>query len=51
MVNISITLFTKGLFGSVLKSPIQMGSLSKNNSVTNISRLATFKYIAHKDTE
>jgi hypothetical protein len=28
---------------SFLKSPIQMGSLSINNSVTNISRLGTFK--------
>jgi hypothetical protein len=42
MVNISLTLYTNGLFGSVLKSPIQMGWLSKNNSVTNISRLGTF---------
>ncbi len=25
-------------------SPIQMGSLRVNNSVTNISRLGTFKY-------
>ncbi len=42
MVNISLTLYTKGLFGSFLKSPTQMGSLSINNSVTNISRLGTF---------
>jgi hypothetical protein len=43
MVNISLTLYTKGFFGSVLKSPTQMGSLSINNSATNISRLGTFK--------
>jgi len=43
MVNISLTLYTKGFFGSFLKSPTQMGSLSINNSVTNISRLGTFK--------
>ena len=43
MVNISLTLYTKGFFGSVLKSHTQMGSLSINNSVTNISRLGTFK--------
>jgi hypothetical protein len=45
MVNISLTLYTKGFFGSFLKSPTQMGSLSINNSVTNISRLGTFKII------
>jgi hypothetical protein len=43
MVNISLTLYTKGFFGSFVKSPTQMGSLSINNSVTNISRLGTFK--------
>ncbi len=43
MENISLILYTKGFFGSVLKSPTQMGSLSINNSVTNISRLGTFK--------
>ncbi len=43
MVNIRLTLYTKGFFGSFLKSPIQMGSLSINNSVMNISRLGTFK--------
>jgi hypothetical protein len=43
MVNISLTLYTKGFFGSFLKSPTQMGSLSIKNSVTNISRLGTFK--------
>ncbi len=42
MGNISPTLYTNGFFSSVLKSPIQMGSLSVNNSVTNISRLGTF---------
>jgi hypothetical protein len=42
-VNISLTLYTKGFFGSFLKSPTQMGSLSINNSVPNISRLGTFK--------
>jgi hypothetical protein len=40
---LSITLYTNGFFGSVLKSPTQMGLLSVNNSVTNISRLGTFK--------
>jgi hypothetical protein len=43
MANISLTLYTNGFFGSVLMSPIQMGSLSVNNSVTNFSRLGTFK--------
>ena len=43
MANISLTLYTNGFFGSVLKSPIQIGTLSVNNSVTNISRLGTFK--------
>jgi hypothetical protein len=43
MANISLTLYTDGFFVSVLKSPTQMGSLSVNNSVTNISRLGTFK--------
>jgi hypothetical protein len=43
MTNISITLDTNKFFGAVLKSPIQRGSLSVNNSVTNISRLGTFK--------
>ncbi len=37
------TLYTNRFFGSVLKSPAQMGSLSVNNSVTNISHLGTFK--------
>ena len=48
MANISLTLYTNGFFGSILKSPIQMGSLSVNNSVTNISRLGTFKIIFNK---
>ncbi len=39
----NLTLYTNGFFGSVLKSPTQMGSLSINNSVSNISRLGTFK--------
>jgi hypothetical protein len=43
MANISLTLYTNGFIGSVLKSPTQMGLLRKNNSVTNISRLGTFK--------
>jgi hypothetical protein len=43
MVNISLILYTKDFFGSFLKSSTQMGSLSINNSVTNISRLGTFK--------
>ena len=42
MENISLILYTKDFFCSVLKSPTQMGSLSINNSVTNISRLGTF---------
>jgi hypothetical protein len=44
MANISLTIYTNGFFASVRKSPIQMGSLSVHNSVTNISRLGTFKY-------
>jgi hypothetical protein len=43
MVNISLTPYTNSFFGSFLKSPTQMGSLCINNSVTNISRLGTFK--------
>ncbi len=43
MENISLILYSKGFFGSVLKSPTQMGSLSINNSVMNISGLGTFK--------
>jgi hypothetical protein len=46
MANISLTLYTNCFIGSVLMSPIQMGSLRVNNSVTNISRLGTFK-ISH----
>jgi hypothetical protein len=42
MANISLTLYINGFIGSVLMSPIQMGSLHVNNSVTNISRLGTF---------
>jgi hypothetical protein len=43
MENISLTLYTNGFFGSVLKSCFQMGSLSVINSATNISRLGTFE--------
>ncbi len=43
MANISLTLYTNSFFGSILMSPIQMGSLSVNNLVTNISRWGTFK--------
>jgi hypothetical protein len=43
MESISLALYTNGFFGSVLKSPIQRGPLSMNNSVKNISRLGTFK--------
>jgi hypothetical protein len=46
MANISLTLYTNGFFGSFLKSPTQMGSLSINNSVTNISRLGTFNQLS-----
>ncbi len=42
MANISLTLYTNAFFGLILKSPLQMESLSVNNSVTNISRLGTF---------
>jgi hypothetical protein len=42
MPNISLTLYTNIFFSSILMSPIQMGSLSVNNSVTNILRLGTF---------
>jgi hypothetical protein len=45
MANISLTLYTNAFFGSILKSPVQMESLSVNNSVTNISRLGTFKCV------
>jgi hypothetical protein len=51
MANISLTLYTNSFFGSVLMSPIQMGSLSVYNSVTNISRLGTFKIQASKFTK
>jgi len=43
MRNINPTVYTNGFFGSFLKSPTQMGSLGVDNSVTNISRLGTFK--------
>ncbi len=43
MANINLTLYTNCFIGSVLMSPIQMGSLRVNNSVTNISCLGTFK--------
>jgi hypothetical protein len=46
MANISLTLYTNRFFGSLIKSPIQMGLLSVNNSVTNISSLGTFNPIA-----
>ncbi len=36
-----LTLDTNRFFGSVLMSPIQMGLLSVNNSVTNITHLGT----------
>jgi hypothetical protein len=51
MVNISLILYTKGFFGSFLKSPTQMGSLSINNSETNISRLGTFKSAENDDDD
>jgi hypothetical protein len=41
MASISLS-YIIGFFGSVLKLPIQMGSLSINNLVTNISHLGTF---------
>jgi hypothetical protein len=43
MANNSLTIHTNRFFALVLKSPIQMGWLSIINSVTNISRLGTFK--------
>jgi hypothetical protein len=50
MANINLTLYKNQFFGSVLKSPAQMGSLSvKKNSVTNISCLRTFKQIPFSD--
>ncbi len=48
MPNISLTLYTNSFFGSILMSPIQMGSLSVNNLVTNISRLGTFDVWGNK---
>jgi hypothetical protein len=44
MANNSLTILTNQFFALVLKSPIQMGWLSIINSVTNISRLGTFKW-------
>ncbi len=43
MASNSLTILTNRFFALVLKSPIQMGWLSIINSVTNISRLGTFK--------
>jgi hypothetical protein len=43
MANNSLTIHTNRFYALVLKSPIQMGWLSIINSVTNISRLGTFK--------
>jgi hypothetical protein len=43
MGNINPTAYTNGFFGSFLKSPTQMGWLSVDNSVRNISHLGTFK--------
>ncbi len=43
MVDNSLTIDRNRFFALVLKSPIQRGSLSIINSVTNISRLGTFK--------
>jgi hypothetical protein len=43
MANNSLTIYTNRFFALVLKSPFQRGSLSIINSVTNISRLGTFK--------
>ncbi len=43
MANNSLTILTNRFFALVLKAPIQMGWLSIINSVTNISRLGTFK--------
>ncbi len=43
MANNSLTILTNRFFALVLKSPIQMGWLSIIDSVTNISRLGTFK--------
>jgi hypothetical protein len=51
MANISQTLYTFEFFGSVLKSPTSMGSLSVNNLVMNISRLGTFKTIFYFFTQ
>ncbi len=50
MANNSLTIHTNRFFGSFLKSPIQMGWLSIINSVTNISRLGTFKGRPQKRT-
>jgi hypothetical protein len=46
MANNNLTIHTNQIFALVLKSPIQTGWLSNINSVTNISRLGTFKGIA-----
>jgi hypothetical protein len=42
MANISLALYTNVFFGSALKLPIQIGTLSIYNSARNISRLGTF---------
>jgi hypothetical protein len=42
MANISLALYTKVFFGSAPKLPIQIGTLSIDNSVRNISRLGTY---------
>jgi hypothetical protein len=50
MGNINPTVYTNRFFGSFLKSPTQMGSLSVDNSVTNISRLGTFNICNRSNT-
>ncbi len=51
MVNISIILYANYFFGSDFRSPTQIGSLSINNAVTNISRLGTFEDLDEECTQ
>ncbi len=45
MVNISLKIFKNKCYASVPKPPTQMGSLSVNNLVKNISHLGTFNVL------
>jgi hypothetical protein len=51
MAIISLTVYTNEFFSSVLKSPIQMGSLSINNSVTTLRVFSSEKELELKKNE